>query len=114
MHPHALLGLLTLLALGCTLRGDAPSDSGLADDSGGNGDVNVEALCDAVFELCDDHWGWTDVAACYAGWLGAGEGWACQDPGTYLDCAEPCALAADCEAFGVCETVCWDQHCVAG
>ena len=110
MRARALLGLPTLLALGCSPGRDAPSDSGVADDTGGNGARTVEALCDAVFALCDDHWGWDDPSACYAGWLGDG-GSACADVESYLACAEPCVDAADCDSFGACETSCWDQHC---
>jgi hypothetical protein len=114
MRARVLYALLTLLTLACHARKEAPVDTLPTDDTGANGGTTVEALCDTVFALCDDHWGWGDAAACYAGWLGEGEDWACADPGAYLICAEPCPEASDCDAFGACETSCWDQHCAGG
>ncbi|MFH1469980.1 MAG: hypothetical protein ABIO70_36685 [Pseudomonadota bacterium] len=108
MRACVPISLLALLMLGCPGSKESPMDTANADDTGAQEGTTVQALCDAVFALCDDHWGWDDAAACYAGWLLDG---GCVDPGAYLACAEPCIEAADCDAFGVCETSCWDQHC---
>jgi hypothetical protein len=91
---------------------DADTDADADADTGPDpSPATAEALCDTVFALCDDAWGWPDPDSCYESWLGEGETWECQDIPGYLACAAPCLEADDCEAFGVCEVPCWDEHC---
>ena len=88
---------------------DADTDTDTDHDSE---PATVQELCDAVFTLCDDAWGWSSEQICYEGWLGEGEDWECRDIPAYLACAGPCPDAQDCTAFGACEVPCWDSHCL--
>jgi hypothetical protein len=74
--------------------------------------ATAQGLCDTVFALCDDAWGWADTDTCAESWLGEGQDWQCADIPAYLSCAAPCLEAQDCEAFGTCEVPCWDAHCL--
>jgi hypothetical protein len=88
---------------------DADADSDTDADSE---PATAQGLCDAVFALCDDDWGWGSEQICYESWLGEGQDWECHDIQAYLFCAAPCLDASDCEAFGACEVPCWDDHCL--
>ncbi len=96
---------------------EADSDTDTDSDSDPDTDSDAEpataqGLCETVFALCEDDWGWNDADSCAESWLGEGEDWECSDIPGYLNCAAPCLDAADCEAFGACEVPCWDEHCL--
>jgi hypothetical protein len=86
---------------------DTDLDTGNAEEP-----ATAQALCETVFALCEDDWGWSDLDSCSDRWLGVGEEWECEDIPGYLACAAPCLEAADCDAFGACEVPCWDSHCL--
>jgi len=92
---------------------DIDTDADTDGDTGNDLDPTTpQDLCEAVFALCDDGWGWDDPDSCAESWLGEGQDWACVDIPAYLSCAAPCTQATDCEGFGACEVPCWDAHCL--
>ncbi len=117
------LPLLPLLLLGASCYDGELRDADTASPNQADTDVDTdtgsdappatpEGLCDAVFTLCEDAWGWESLDSCYEGWLGQGQDWECADISGYLACAATCLDATDCEAFGACEPPCWDAHCL--
>jgi len=92
---------------------DTDTDTDTDGDTGNDLEPTTpQDLCEAVFALCDDGWGWADRDSCTESWLGEGQDWACVDIPAYLSCAAPCTQATDCEGFGACEVPCWDAHCL--
>jgi hypothetical protein len=124
--PPALLPLAILIAAcydGSVRTADtaAPPEADADTDVDADTDLDTgqeaqpatpEGLCETVFTLCEDDWGWPDLDACAERWLGEGEDWECGDIPGYLACAAPCLDATDCDAFGACEVPCWDTHCL--
>ncbi len=118
--PPLVLGLASLHA--CYEAGvdhqdtDAPPETDAdtdADTGALNGDsATVAEICDTLFELCSDAWGWSDFQACEDGWLGQDQDWACADTDGYLACTSDCLAVEDCEAFGACEPPCWEAYCL--
>ncbi len=91
----------------------ADTSDDIIDDTGSDGELtSARDLCEAVFALCDDAWGWDDADSCADSWLGQGQDWECADIPAYLGCAAPCTQATDCDGFGACEVPCWDAHCL--
>lgn len=110
---------LVLSCFGCT-PADPKTDTGPTDtssddtaDTDTTDACTVEDVCGAVFGLCGNQMGWADQQECNDHFLGDPEyGTVCTDEAGYLQCVCPCLEAADCGAFGTCESDCWANHCL--
>lgn len=117
LRPTLLLSLVLALATACVEREvdneDTAAPPNTTDTQEQDADsATVQQICEAVFTLCEDAWGWKSQQACEEGWLGAGADWACTDSEAYLACTGDCLEAEDCESFGDCEPPCWNDHCL--
>lgn len=82
-------------------------------DTSGEDAATVEEICDTLFAVCEDGWGWPSVDECYAGFVGNPDyGTTCTDEAGYLSCMSACLDSADCDAFSACEPDCWDGSCM--
>jgi hypothetical protein len=76
------------------------------------GAVTVEEICDRIFEICPDHYGWSDTAACYDGFVGNADlGTECAMQEGYLVCMSDCVPIEECSEFQTCEAECWADNC---
>ena len=100
--------VLPFLVLGATLT----ACDGKLDDSAAADATTVERICDKIFELCDDHYGWTSAQACYDSFLGSeAKGTNCADEAGYLRCMPECDALGTCDDFRPCEEECWADNC---
>lgn len=98
--PFVLLGLAMT---GCDLK---------ADDSGAGDAATVKQVCDTIFDLCSDQYGWPSVQACYDGFLGSKDkGTICASEDGYLICVQDCLSITSCDDFRPCEAECWADNC---
>jgi hypothetical protein len=91
---------------------DSDTDADTDSDTDGCTPATVEEVCDTIFDICVDHWGWPSIEDCYADFIGnEGMGTDCADEDGYFGCVCDCTPLSDCDGFGACEHPCWDANC---
>jgi hypothetical protein len=92
---------------------DGDTDTDADTDTEGCTPATVEEVCDTIFDICIDHWGWPSIEDCYADFIGNETmGTDCTDEEGYFGCVCECTPLSDCNAFSECEFPCWDANCL--